>query len=450
MTSIETDSISFDYYSASSHSADIMMIFWLYKQWLLSSIFAVAGANKYTSHRIQQNAIQHMLRLMGDEIYDTSVYTGVQSRTSLQQVILRTKAAYLPGADVKTLRNWFNHFMIFGETPARTEQYCQHIQRTYGDSARIRKKGWVHDELLMEIVEDQPDLYLDEIQIRIFVVTGLLFCTSYIWKNLKRKGYTLRVGSAVASQQDHEERIRYLEAREKAIKTPEMVVFIDEVSKGRNEARRRRRWAKRGTGTPMFKEPWHGSHGKRYTMLGAADVNGFMIDACEVVHQKNNLNDDDPSRGNIDRERFELWVETFLCPTLGNYALQEARSVVVLDNASIHHSEQIVELIQSTGAEILYTAPYSPDLNPIELMFANYKQMLKRHRDLAWVQAHIFSLMNVTPEKARSYFQHCKVPGCEKLSHNQAEEITASLAVTVATQALTNAAAVIVAIQSQL
>ena len=124
---------------------------------------------------------------------------------------------------------------------------------------------------------------------------------------------------------------------------------------------------------------------------------------------------------------------------------------MVLDNASIHHSEQIVELIQSTGAEILYTAPYSPDLNPIELMFANYKQMLKRHSDLAWVQAHIFSLMNVTPEKARSYFQHCKVPGCEKLSHNQAEEITASLAVTVATQVLTNApAAVIVAIQSQL
>ena len=157
-----------------------MMIFWLYKQWLLSSIFAVASANKYTSHRIQQNAIQHMLRLMGDEIYDTSVYTGVQSRTSLQQVILRTKAAYLPGADVKTLRNWFNHFMIFGETPARTEQYCQQIQRTYGDSARIRKKGWVHDELLMEIIEDQPDLYLDEIQIRIFVVIGLLFCTSYI------------------------------------------------------------------------------------------------------------------------------------------------------------------------------------------------------------------------------------------------------------------------------
>eukprot|EP00978_Attheya_sp_CCMP212_P036603 scaffold167459_cov70-Attheya_sp.AAC.7 len=44
----------------------------------------------------------------------------------------------------------------------------------------------------------------------------------------------------------------------------------------------------------------------------------------------------------------------------------------------IHHSEQVVQFIQSTGAEILYITPYSPYLNPtIKLMFANYKQMLK-------------------------------------------------------------------------
>ena len=61
----------------------------------------------------------------------------------------------------------------------------------------------------------------------------------------------------------------------------------------------------------------------------------------------------------VDTKRFIEWVENRLLPVLGRYEKGEARSVVILDNASIHHDDEIVDLIESTGARVIYTAPYS-------------------------------------------------------------------------------------------
>ena len=110
-----------------------------------------------------------------------------------------------------------------------------------------------------------------------------------------------------------------------------------------------------------------------------------------------------------------MWVEEYLVPNLGNFFNDEPRSVVILDNASIHHSEKVVELIESAGAYVLYTSPYSPDLNPIEYMFKLYKDGLKRYSVNAphWISAHYAALRTVTPSIARSYFRHCGIAGCE-------------------------------------
>ena len=50
-----------------------------------------------------------------------------------------------------------------------------------------------------------------------------------------------------------------------------------------------------------------------------------------------------------------------------------SRSVVVLDNASIHHVTEVESLIEETGAIVIYLPPYSPDLNPIEECFSKVK-----------------------------------------------------------------------------
>lgn len=51
----------------------------------------------------------------------------------------------------------------------------------------------------------------------------------------------------------------------------------------------------------------------------------------------------------------------------------EPKSVLVMDNASFHHSESIAQMCAEAGVKLVYLPPYSPDLNPIEEFFAEFK-----------------------------------------------------------------------------
>ena len=54
------------------------------------------------------------------------------------------------------------------------------------------------------------------------------------------------------------------------------------------------------------------------------------------------------------------------------------RSIFVMDNASIHHVEDVVNLIeQQIQAKIIFLPPYSPDLNPTETVFNKVKGIIK-------------------------------------------------------------------------
>jgi transposase len=55
------------------------------------------------------------------------------------------------------------------------------------------------------------------------------------------------------------------------------------------------------------------------------------------------------------------------------------RSVLVLDNASIHHNQALKELCEEHGVRLEFLSPYSPDKNPIDLTFSDLKAWLKRH-----------------------------------------------------------------------
>lgn len=68
--------------------------------------------------------------------------------------------------------------------------------------------------------------------------------------------------------------------------------------------------------------------------------------------------------GTLNAEVFLFFLHHFLLPLL------RPGDIVLLDNAKAHHVEQVRELIEQAGAQVVYLPPYSPDLNPIELVWS--------------------------------------------------------------------------------
>jgi len=133
----------------------------------------------------------------------------------------------------------------------------------------------------------------------------------------------------------------------------------------------------------------HG-HWKTSTLIAALGLPGVR---CSAVFD-----------GPVNTEVFEAFVEQVLVPEL------RPGDMVILDNLSSHKSARARELIESAGAELLFLPPYSPDLNPIEMVFSKIKQALRslacRTREALWDRLQSV-LDTVTPADAANCFKHC-------------------------------------------
>ena len=101
---------------------------------------------------------------------------------------------------------------------------------------------------------------------------------------------------------------------------------------------------------------------------------------------------------------FELFVEEDVLPHLPQ------GSVLVLDNARIHHGQSLKEAVEQAGHSLLYLPPYSPDFNPIELVWSWLKAKVRhlaprtdeqRAKDIRHAQAQL------PPHAAIQWFQKC-------------------------------------------
>jgi len=108
----------------------------------------------------------------------------------------------------------------------------------------------------------------------------------------------------------------------------------------------------------------------------------------------------EPTDGDI----FLAYLEQVLCPRL------RPGQVVIMDNLSAHKVAGVRELIEATGAQLLYLPAYSADLNPIEQAWSKVKQVLRsrKARTLeALEKAVAEALAAITAENATAWFSHC-------------------------------------------
>jgi transposase len=109
-------------------------------------------------------------------------------------------------------------------------------------------------------------------------------------------------------------------------------------------------------------------------------------------------------RGGANKAVFEAYVERVLGPTL------RAGQVVVMDNLNAHKSEEVRDLIEERGCEVLFVPPYSPDYNPIEEAFSKIKGLLRKamaRTKEELIEALGDAISAVTSEDARGFFEHC-------------------------------------------
>ena len=79
--------------------------------------------------------------------------------------------------------------------------------------------------------------------------------------------------------------------------------------------------------------------------------------------------------GPINGESFRLYVDQILVPSL------KQGDIVIMDNLGSHKSQVVRQSIRAAGARLFFLPPYSPDLNPIEQVFAKLKHILRKAKE---------------------------------------------------------------------
>jgi len=168
---------------------------------------------------------------------------------------------------------------------------------------------------------------------------------------------------------------------------PSSLVFLDESGAKTNMMRLYGRSPK---GDRLYETVPHG-HWHTTTMLSAIRLDG-VIQPASLVYD-----------GPTDTAVFVTDVEDCLAPAL------RPGDLVVMDNLSSHKVRGVVEAIQAVGADVWRLPPYSPDLNPIEMMWSKVKSILRSiaaRTAESLRQAIGMALKAVTPSDLLGYFQH--------------------------------------------
>ena len=187
----------------------------------------------------------------------------------------------------------------------------------------------------------------------------LLFC-----RTLKLMGCSRQAMHRVPLQRSDDLRAKFM--AHVSIYDPSMLVWLDESGCDKRNTVRKYGYSIRGI--PLYDQRLF-VRGTRYSAIPIVSTAG--------------IHDVYLAKGNVNGDKFIKFVKESLLPVLQSFNGVNSHSIVIMDNASIHHVEEVSNLIEGqAGTKLCYLPPYSPDLNPVEGVFSQVKSMMKENREL--------------------------------------------------------------------
>ena len=165
---------------------------------------------------------------------------------------------------------------------------------------------------------------------------------------------------------------------------PTRLVFLDETWVKTNMA------PLRGWGVRGKRLMAHAPYGHWKTMTFIAALRHDRVEAPWVID------------GPINAQAFRVYVETELIKTL------KPGDIVILDNLGSHKGQAVRDIVRAAGARLFFLPPYSPDLNPIEKLFAKLKHCMRRATKRSVEAVHnaiANTLDDVTPNECNNYIE---------------------------------------------
>jgi transposase len=251
-------------------------------------------------------------------------------------------------------------------------------------------------DALLAHLQDEPDLYYHEMVEFVWKHFRVHVNISSVRRALTSRNWSKKKMRRVAKAQNAD--LRDLHTHNTSHIRSWQYVFVDESGCDKRAGERRSGWAPRGV-TPIKVSRFQRE--QRYQILPAYTQDGVIFSR---VYQ-----------GTTDSAFFEDFVEQLL-PSMNPWP--GPNSVLVMDNAPIHHTERIKQMCRDARVKLVYLPPYSPDFNPIEEFFAELKDFIK----LSWhnYEEHprmgfdnflkwCINVVGKKKESARGHFRHAGI-----------------------------------------
>ena len=147
---------------------------------------------------------------------------------------------------------------------------------------------------------------------------------------------------------------------------PRVFVWLDETGCDRRNTLRKYGYSLRGI---LICDRRLLVRGKRYSAIPVVSMDG--------------IHDEYITEGTVNGKKFADFVKSCLLPVLKPFNYCNSHSVVIMDNASILHVQEVVDLIETRArAKVCFLPPYSPDLMSAEGVFSQEKSLLKQNHKL--------------------------------------------------------------------